>query len=119
MANEKRLIDANVFVRDLTAMKSVYDAISLDGMIKGLKDAPTVDAVEVVRCRDCMWYSPDTEWGINEVTGKYDHSKIITKPYGECHGQDFHFTEDGFLRVCDDDFCSYGKRKEGDGNEAD
>lgn len=47
MANEQRLVDANVFIRDLTAMKSVYDAIALDGMIKALKEAPTMDAVPV------------------------------------------------------------------------
>ena len=41
--SEQRLIDANVFIRDLTAMKSMYDAISLDGMIKALKEAPTVE----------------------------------------------------------------------------
>ena len=51
MANEKRLVDANVLIRDLTAMKSVYDAIALDGMIKALNEAPTVDAVEVVHGR--------------------------------------------------------------------
>lgn len=36
-------IDANIFIRDLTAMKSMYDAITLDGMIKALKEAPTID----------------------------------------------------------------------------
>ena len=48
MANEKRLIDASVLIRDLTAMKSMYDGITLDGIIKALKEAPTVDALEVV-----------------------------------------------------------------------
>ena len=38
-----RLIDADITIRDLTAMKSMYDAISLDGMIKALKEAPTVE----------------------------------------------------------------------------
>lgn len=54
MANEKqvltncqRLIDPSVPIRDLTAMKSMYDAIALDGMIKALKEAPVVDAVPV------------------------------------------------------------------------
>ena len=51
MANEVRLADVSVFIRDLTAMKSVYDAISLDGIIKALKEAPTVDAVPVVHGR--------------------------------------------------------------------
>lgn len=51
MKNEKRLIDASILIRDLTAMKSVYDAIELDGIIKALKEAPTVDAGEVVHGR--------------------------------------------------------------------
>ena len=74
---------------------------------------PTVDAVEVVRCKDCKWYEPDTEWGIDEATGRRDHSKIVKKDCGECQGQNFHFTEDGFLRVGENDFCSYGERKGG------
>ena len=41
-----RAIDADVFIRDLTAMKKMYDAIELDGMIKALKDAPTIDTVK-------------------------------------------------------------------------
>lgn len=51
MEDKKRLVDINPFIVNLTAMKSMYDAILLDGMIKGLEDAPTVDAVEVVRCK--------------------------------------------------------------------
>lgn len=34
MENEKRLTDVNPIIRNLTAMKSMYDAIALDGMIK-------------------------------------------------------------------------------------
>lgn len=54
MASEKRLIDPSVLIRDLTAMKSAYDAIALDGIIKALKEAPAVAAVEVVRCEECQ-----------------------------------------------------------------
>lgn len=43
-----RLIDADAVIRDLTAMKRVYDGIDLDGMIKGLEEQPTVEAVPVV-----------------------------------------------------------------------
>lgn len=49
MENDKRLIDINPIIRNLTAMKSMYDAIALDGMIKGLENAPTVDAADVLR----------------------------------------------------------------------
>ena len=38
-----RAIDADIFIRDLTAMKKMYDAIELDGMIKALKEAPTIE----------------------------------------------------------------------------
>lgn len=48
-----RLIDANVLVEDLTAMKSAYDAITLDGMIKALKDAPTIEVFPVGRWFMC------------------------------------------------------------------
>lgn len=67
MATEQRLIDASIPIRDLTAMKSVYDAISLDGIIKALKEAPTVDAVEV----------PDKELlrAIKLLIKQYEHSK--------------------------------------------
>ena len=111
MANEKRLIDANALIAE-------YDRVHIGppgGARKLMEDAPSVDAVEVVRCKDCKWYEPCTDWGFDEVTGKRDHSKIVEKPYGECYGQDFHFTEDGCLRVGADDFCSYGERRTDNG----
>ena len=49
MENEKRLTDVNPIIRNLTAMKSMYDAIALDGMIKALEEAPAVDAEELLR----------------------------------------------------------------------
>lgn len=51
MEDKKRLIDINPIISNLTAMKSMYDSISLDGMIKGLENAPTVDAAPVVHGR--------------------------------------------------------------------
>lgn len=55
---------------------------------------PTVDAVEVVRCKDCIakstWYT-DKAFGV-EVCGL-----------------------SGFIVVEDNDFCSYGERREDDG----
>ena len=53
-----RLADVDVIIKDLTAMKRVYDAIELDGMIKALKEAPTIDPV--IRCRDCA--IPHNKW---------------------------------------------------------
>ena len=50
MANEKRLIDANALIAE-------YDRVHVGDPGKARKliaDAPTVDAVEVVRCKDCV-----------------------------------------------------------------
>ena len=71
MATEKRLIDANALSEKIGNMKfeithnrggyrycnedekSEWD--KLDGFDSLVCDAPTVDAVEVVRCKDCKW----------------------------------------------------------------
>lgn len=42
-----RLIDADEMIKNLKAMKTMYDAIELDGMIKGLEESKTVDAEPV------------------------------------------------------------------------
>ena len=49
MANEKRLIDANALIAE-------YDRVHIGEPGKARKlmeNAPTVDAVPVVRCREC------------------------------------------------------------------
>ena len=95
MANEKRLLDAN-------ALKQRIVNRLLNGMIVGwlcgiVDDAPTVDAVEVVRCKDCKHY--DNSEGICwcHLNSKFYKGGV------DWHG----FPEDGF--------CSYGERKD-DGN---
>lgn len=53
---------------------------------KMVADAQTVDAVEVVRCKDCIRFRPDDEvWGWCAVEGKMRRK----------------------------DYCSYGVRKDG------
>lgn len=53
-----------------------------------LREAPTVDAVEVVRCRECKHCDPEN------------------------HHCDHHMGTAAPLRRKPDDFCSYGERKE-------
>ena len=48
MADEKRLIDANALIKEANA-EGAYGYVD----VKQIADAPTVDAVEVVRCREC------------------------------------------------------------------
>ena len=59
--------------------------------VRFLKKQSTVDAVAVVRCRECK-YHEDTS-----VT-EYEHCCLLSKT------------------VRYNDFCSYGERKEGDDN---
>ena len=95
MANEKRLIDAE------QAKRATYEEIfwteSEQAVVRHfLAKIPKVDAVEVVRCKDC------------------EHWKLIDSlnPHREC--QIFYGLHDyGYLTGADD-FCSYGERRTGE-----
>lgn len=98
MEKKQRLIDANVKVTINASVLTGHTMRCENGVVKifnrfgcldcvfNLKDIPTVDAVEVVRCNDCRF--------------------IIDREDGT-HGCYRHFMEDCQL----DDFCSYGERK--------
>lgn len=101
MANERWLIDAN-------ALREIYAACresrrfwdsrffsAMDEAIKDLDRQPTVDAVEVIRCRECKHYrsgepSPGTSY-------------CARLPY---------YAGAGGLNVGDEDYCSFGERRE-------
>ena len=93
MATEKRLIDANALIERFDELAYKYkpegDLFFIDGIVDEIMDAPEVDAVEVVRCKDCKHCSQNTPDGL--------------------HWCDEH--EVGSLM--DDDFCSYGERRKG------
>lgn len=65
-----------------------------DDLVDALFAAPTVDAVPVVRCKDCKYYLHSNE----------KCELIDTR---------LHFYETR-NRWTDDDFCAWGKRKGGD-----
>ena len=98
-SNEKRLIDANEYCMELYnemnyPVRSEEFMTAIDVAIADLADAPTVDAVEVVRCRECKFGSWDSE---------PDDAMVCVR------------TNDGFWRS-GNDFCSRGERKEGADN---
>ena len=94
METEDRLIGANALMEHLDSciattkglFKSVCVAIKCF-----VEQMPTVDAAEVVRCKDCNWCK------------KY-HSNYMCQ----------HPTEGMPGDVYADDFCSYGERKDND-----
>ena len=65
----------------------------IDKVINELKSIPTADVVEVVRCKDCKWFEP--------YEGE-EHKGNCAELVG--------------LESCvyEDDFCSYGERRETD-----
>ena len=93
MANEKRLIDANELIRIVREQAEIapesYPIVSatLNAVAALAKDLTTVDAVEVVRCKDCK------------------HRYIAASGVIFCQQ---HLT----MSANDDDFCSYGERIE-------
>ena len=54
-----RPVDADIIIQNLTGMKNYYDAIALDGMIKALKEAPTIEAAPVVHGEWILEREPD------------------------------------------------------------
>ena len=65
-----------------------------NGLLGLIENAPTVDAVIVTRCEDCVHWDDDPDtYGADDG------------PKGKCMKS--------FETMCADDFCSYGKRKDG------
>lgn len=68
-----------------TALRLIHNAVD---------NAPTVDAVVVTRCKDCVHWDDDPDtYGTDDG------------PKGKCMKS--------FEIMCADDFCSYGEPKEG------
>ena len=59
--------------------------------------APTIDAVSVVRCRECKWYGGDG-WESDESRRRHWCNRV--SEWGKC------------IHVNADDYCSYGERRE-------
>ena len=91
-----RLIDADALIEEHCkgCHKDIQDGCKTDPVCATLmwfEDAPTIDAVPVVRCKDCKHWHPDDD-------------------EGHCDNPD---GLDNYARA--DDFCSYGERKDGEG----
>ena len=93
MATEKRLIDAHALLMSEVKRCGSIPTIGTGymnetGFKQILDQAPTVDAVEVVRCKDCKYCDPENH--------HCDHYTATILP----------------LPRKPDGFCSYGERKD-------
>lgn len=88
-SNEKRLIDADALLEKMKRTSRYFDVLF------DIEEMPTVDAVEVVRCRECKHHYWEQE---------------------PCHGKSVHYCKLPHMRgveVFKEFFCYYGERKEG------
>jgi hypothetical protein len=109
-----RLIDADALKERAIRVSTVKEHTYFKAVgTREIDKAPTVDAVEVVRCKDCYFWHRHTE---------------VNREYGDCFNYGTTKKEDGFCDkatpfnqdICDRCFsgsyrscdgCSYGERK--------
>lgn len=91
-SSKKRLIDADAFLEKMKRTSRYFDVVF------DVEEMPTVDAVEVVRCRECKYHYWEQE---------------------PCHGKSVHYCKLPHMRgveVFKEFFCYYGEQKEGADN---
>jgi hypothetical protein len=104
MATEKRLFDKKEAIKLLRG-KCVgkYPSTFVMGLFAAADEIAKltdVDAVEVVRCKDCKHWHEETGWC-------YYHSHFIDSKGGACHP----WESNDWKMLDEDDFCSYGERR--------
>jgi len=82
-----KLIDADALIKNLVSIKDLR-TLSTKTIGEAIEKTPTVDAVEVVRCKDCKWYG-----------------------YYSCEMGGNNWMRDG------NGFCDRGERKDGEQHE--
>lgn len=103
-----RLVDAEILAFDIKVKRDYLDTssvvgrgeyIALNKALVMIDEQPTIDAVEVVHCRECKW------WDRKENSN-----------YGYCHAcKHGHYSEHWEIQIYrtykDDWFCADGERK--------
>ena len=104
-SNGKRLIDANALISYMDeCSKESRFRVYYGYATSFIDDAPTVDAVPVVRCRECKY------WG--DEDGKLQGSDGALFARCKIHNYLLDGRHTGWCPT-ENDFCSYGERKEG------
>ena len=83
IAKDKYYSDFHKSMADLTSLREL------------LEDTPIADVVEVVRCKDCIYYQ-----------------KMATGGLCMCGDKETSYASDFYPK--ENDFCSYGERKDGE-----
>ena len=92
-----RYIDKEVVRRAIQEYCYSPKEITPGGIAKVVMSVPTVDAVEVVRCKDCKYWDTRDSKGIQGIC--------------LCGEKDFYYGSEFYPFA--EDYCSYGERREG------
>jgi len=92
-----KLIDADALIKNLVSIKDLR-TLSTKTIGEAIEKTPTVDAVEVVRCKDCMHYG-------------FTDNRIPEEQAWWCYFWDDVRSHDAY--------CSDGERKDDDHEKAD
>ena len=100
-----RLIDADELIKIITEnvytiiheWNSIEPGMSLNGIMQAIDEQTIIDAIQVVRCKDCTYWQDQKEGVVEVPICKYD-----------CR-----WDKKGVVIVMGaDDYCSHGERKE-------
>lgn len=72
--------------------------------LRCMEQTPTIDAVPVVRCKDCECFMEYTK----------EHAQSVEGADGDCYIRVMNSDDRQFCGVRYIDFCSYGERKDGE-----
>ena len=108
MKNKMRLVDANGLVKRILSLTLAATGLRTgkgvllelltkyrEAILRVIEEQPTVDAVEVVRCKDCRYYEPPED---GDSLGVCKNGRLCVSNMGE---------------VCPEEnyYCPYSKRK--------
>lgn len=87
-----RLIDADALYKEIKERIIWWgEDYSLSDVPGDIADAPTIDAVEVVRCKDCICFKDNNPNSFGEMWCNFHH-----------------------MTMSGNDYCSYGKKVDGE-----
>ena len=98
---ENDLISRSALWTDIMMIPHNGDIIFSSDVEEAIKDAPAIDAVPVVRCKDCNRFMPYTE--AHRKASGFDGDCAFLAGYADCDRECVH----------EMDFCSKGARMDG------
>lgn len=124
-----RLIDADALMKVIrehdyplrSHFNSTDNGMFTIGVQQAVDDAPTIDAVRVVRCKDCVWFEPKhILHNDGTVTYVAEDAESVTIDVGiNCQAtcRRYSYIKNLFVSDSGNDYCSRGEKMDGEKGE--